>query len=58
MMRRAWSPGSTGPMHLAIRRRFIEERYRLMPYLYALAERNSLTGDPIMRPVSMIIRMR
>ena len=28
-----------------------EERYRLMPYLYALAEQNSRTGDPIMRPV-------
>jgi alpha-glucosidase len=44
-------PWVDGPEHLAIRRRFIEERYRLMPYLYALAERNSLAGDPIMRPV-------
>ncbi len=40
-----------GPEHLAIRRKFIEERYRLMPYLYALAEQNARTGDPIMRPV-------
>ena len=44
-------PWVDGPEHLAIRRRFIEERYRLMPYLYALAEQNSRTGDPIMRPV-------
>ena len=44
-------PWVDGPEHLAIRRRFIEERYRLMPYLYGLAELNSRTGDPIMRPV-------
>jgi len=43
-------PWVDGPGHLAIRRKFIEERYRLMPYLYALAEQNSRTGDPIMRP--------
>ena len=39
------------PDHLAIRRRFVEERYRLMPYFYALADQNSRLGDPIMRPV-------
>ncbi len=44
-------PWVDGPDHLAIRRRFIEERYRLMPYLYALAEQHARTGDPIMRPV-------
>jgi alpha-glucosidase len=44
-------PWVDGPEHLAIRKRFIEERYRLMPYLYALAELNSRTGDPIMRPL-------
>ena len=44
-------PWVDGPEHLAIRRHFIEERYRLMPYLYALAELNSRTGDPIVRPV-------
>jgi alpha-glucosidase len=44
-------PWVDGPEHLAIRRHFIEERYRLMPYLYALAELSSRTGDPIMRPV-------
>jgi alpha-glucosidase len=39
-----------GPKHLEIRRRFIEERYRLLPYLYAVAEEASRTGDPVMRP--------
>jgi alpha-glucosidase len=35
----------------SIRRRFIEERYRLMPYLYTLAEEASRTGIPIERPL-------
>ena len=34
-----------------IRRGFIEERYRLMPYLYTLAEETSRTGLPMMRPL-------
>ncbi|WP_058187828.1 glycoside hydrolase family 31 protein [Terracidiphilus gabretensis] len=34
-----------------IRRRFIEARYRLMPYLYTLAEETSRTGIPMMRPL-------
>lgn len=46
-------PWVHGPEHLALRRAAIEERYRLMPYLYALAEENSRTGLPIMRPVFM-----
>jgi alpha-glucosidase len=44
-------PWVDGPAQLAIRRRFVEERYRLMPYLYALADLNARTGDPLMRPV-------
>lgn len=44
-------PWVDGPEHLAIRRRFVEERYRLMPYLYGLADQNARTGDPILRPV-------
>jgi alpha-glucosidase len=40
-----------GPEHEAIRRHYIEERYRLMPYIYALAEENSRSGLPILRPV-------
>ena len=43
-------PWVDGPEHLAIRRRFIEERYRLMPYFYSVAEQTSRTGDPFMRP--------
>lgn len=44
-------PWVDGADHLAIRRRYVEERYRLMPYLYALADQNARLGDPIMRPV-------
>jgi alpha-glucosidase len=44
-------PWVDGPVHEAIRRHFIEERYKLLPYLYGLAELNSRTGDPILRPV-------
>ncbi len=34
-----------------IRRRFIEERYRLLPYLYTTAEETSHSGIPMMRPL-------
>ncbi len=34
-----------------LRRRYIEERYHLMPYLYTVAEEMSRTGLPIMRPL-------
>ncbi|MGN6270408.1 MAG: glycoside hydrolase family 31 protein [Sphingomonas sp.] len=44
-------PWVDGPEQLAIRRRFVEERYRLLPYLYALADQNARTGDPLMRPI-------
>jgi alpha-glucosidase len=44
-------PWVDGPEHLAIRKHFIDERYRLLPYLYSVAEQTSRTGDPIMRPV-------
>jgi alpha-glucosidase len=40
-----------GPAHLAIRRQFVEQRYRLLPYLYALADETSRTGAPLMRPL-------
>jgi alpha-glucosidase len=35
----------------AIRRRFIEERYRLLPYLYTVVEELSRTGLPVVRPL-------
>jgi alpha-glucosidase len=44
-------PWVDGPEHEAIRRRYIEERYRLMPYLYTLAEETSRTGLPITSPL-------
>ncbi len=47
----AQEPWSGGAEQEAIRRRYIEERYRLMPYIYGLAEENSRTGLPLMRPV-------
>jgi alpha-glucosidase len=47
----AQEPWAHGSEQEAIRRRYIEERYRLMPYIYALADENSRTGLPLMRPV-------
>jgi alpha-glucosidase len=44
-------PWVSGPADEAIRRRFIETRYRLMPYLYTVAEESSRTGLPIVRPL-------
>jgi alpha-glucosidase len=46
-------PWVHGPGHTAIRRRYIEERYRLLPYNYTLAEEASRTGSPMMRPLFM-----
>lgn len=44
-----WENGT--PEDLNIRRRYIEERYRLLPYLYTTTEEMSRTGLPIMRPL-------
>jgi alpha-glucosidase len=44
-------PWVGGPQQEAIRRRFIETRYQLMPYLYTLADETSRTGLPIVRPL-------
>jgi alpha-glucosidase len=44
-------PWVDGPEQESIRRHYIEERYRLMPYLYTVAEETSRTGLPIMRPL-------
>jgi alpha-glucosidase len=40
-----------GPEQEAIRRRYLETRYRLLPYIYTLADESSRTGLPLMRPV-------
>ena len=44
-------PWVDGDRHLAIRRKYIEERYRLLPYFDGLAEVASRLGDPVVRPV-------
>jgi alpha-glucosidase len=40
-----------GPEQEDIRRRYIEERYKLMPYLYTATEEMTHTGLPIVRPL-------
>jgi alpha-glucosidase len=40
-----------GPEQEAIRRHYVETRYRLLPYIYTLADEASRTGLPLMRPV-------
>jgi alpha-glucosidase len=40
-----------GPRQEAIRRSYIETRYRLLPYIYTLAEEASRTGVPLDRPI-------
>ena len=44
-----WENGT--PEDLNLRRHYIEERYRLLPYLYTTAEEMSRTGLPIIRPL-------
>ncbi|HEY4661068.1 MAG TPA: TIM-barrel domain-containing protein [Terriglobales bacterium] len=44
-------PWVHGPEHENIRRRYIEERYKLMPYLYTAVEEMSRTGVPVLRPL-------
>jgi len=42
---------ANGPMQEDIRRRFIETRYRLLPYLYSVTEEDTHTGLPLLRPL-------
>lgn len=44
-------PWVGGPEHEAIRRRYIELRYQLLPYIYTAVERTSRTGIPLMEPI-------
>ena len=44
-------PWASGPEQEAIRRRYIELRYRLLPYTYTSMEETTRTGLPLMRPL-------
>lgn len=44
-------PWVHGSEQLAIRRKYIEERYRLLPYLYTAVEEYTRTGVPVVRPL-------
>jgi alpha-glucosidase len=44
-------PWVDGPEHEAIRRQYIEVRYKLLPYIYTGLEESSRTGVPLMRPM-------
>jgi alpha-glucosidase len=44
-------PWASGPEHEAIRRRYIELRYKLLPYIYTNVEETTRTGLPLMRPL-------
>ena len=44
-------PWVNGPDHEAFRRRYIELRYQLLPYIYSQTEEATRTGIPLMRPV-------
>lgn len=44
-------PWVHGLEHEAIRKKYIELRYRLLPYLYTAIEETTRTGIPLMRPL-------
>jgi alpha-glucosidase len=44
-------PWVHGPEHEAIRRKYIELRYRLLPYIYTITEESAQAGIPLMRPI-------
>jgi alpha-glucosidase len=44
-------PWVHGPEQEAIRKRYIEERYRLLPYIYTSMEESTRNGLPLMRPM-------
>ena len=44
-------PWVDGREHESIRKRYIETRYRLLPYIYTSMEESSRTGVPLMRPM-------
>jgi alpha-glucosidase len=44
-------PWVNGQEQEAIRRKYIELRYKLLPYIYSIAEEATRTGLPLMRPL-------
>jgi alpha-glucosidase len=44
-------PWVHGPQYEAIRKRYIELRYRLLPYIYTSIEESFRAGLPLMRPI-------
>ena len=44
-------PWIGGPAHEDTRRRYVEARYHLLPYIYTLAEESARTGLPMVRPL-------
>ena len=44
-------PWVHGPEHEAIRRKYVELRYHLLPYIYTSVEETTRTGVPLVRPV-------
>jgi alpha-glucosidase len=44
-------PWVNGPQREAVDRKYIELRYKLLPYIYTMAEETSRTGDPMLRPL-------
>jgi alpha-glucosidase len=44
-------PWASGPEQEAIRKRYIELRYRLLPFIYTALEETSRTGVPLMEPL-------
>jgi len=44
-------PWASGPEQEAIRKRYIELRYRLLPFIYTAMEETSRTGVPLMEPI-------
>lgn len=44
-------PWVHGPAQEAIRKKYIELRYQMLPYVYSLADEMSRTGVPMMRPL-------
>jgi alpha-glucosidase len=44
-------PWASGPEQEAIRKRYIELRYKLLPFIYTAMEETSRTGVPLMEPI-------